>query len=340
MYFAFSEDQTLFRDAVRDLLTGECTPAVVRQAWDSDSGQVPEIWQQLAEQGVLGIAIPEAFGGLGMTFLDLVLLLEEAGRVALPSRLNETAAVAVAALQEPTASALAETWLPRIASGDAIVAVAEHENDLVCGAEQADLLLLRRDDHLYALTPDQVQCQPQISVDRSRRLALVTWSPDEGQLISDSFSQSAAGLVASLSTAATLIGLGRQMLDMTVEYAKTRQQFGVPIGSFQAIKHKLADVLIKLSFAAPVVYRAAYSVTTDAAEAQLHASMAKIYANDAADLAARTALQVHGAIGYTTEYDLHLWMKRAWALRRAFGNSAEHRQVVGQHLLGKNATIG
>jgi hypothetical protein len=138
---------------------------------------------------------------------------------------------------------------------------------------------------------------------------------------------------AALGTAAQLVGLGQAMLDLTVGYVKERRQFGVPVGSFQAVKHPLANGLKELSFARPAVYRAAYSVATADPRATRDVSMAKAMASDAASFVARVALQCHGAIGYTVEYDLHVWLKRTWTLSRAWGDSSWHRDRVAR-LLG------
>ena len=136
------------------------------------------------------------------------------------------------------------------------------------------------------------------------------------------------------ATAAQLLGLADRMIELTVDYAKERKQFGVPIGSFQAVKHHLANARLALEFARPLVYRAAYSVAHDDPDRSVHVSMAKAQASDAAMLASRVALQCHGAIGYTTEYDLHLYMKRAWALARAWGDASWHRRRIEQAILG------
>jgi alkylation response protein AidB-like acyl-CoA dehydrogenase len=138
---------------------------------------------------------------------------------------------------------------------------------------------------------------------------------------------------AALATAAQLIGLSRRMLDMTVQYAKDREQFGKPIGAQQAIKHRLANALIEQEFARPLVYRAGWSVATSADDPEVAVSLAKIYAGQAARFVAKQALQVHGAIGYTVEYDLHMWMKRTWALAAAHGDAAFHRERVGRRIL-------
>jgi alkylation response protein AidB-like acyl-CoA dehydrogenase len=141
----------------------------------------------------------------------------------------------------------------------------------------------------------------------------------------------------ALGTSAQLLGLADRMLVMSVAYATERQQFGVPIGSFQAVKHQLANVLLKLEFARPVVYRAAYSMANDAPDRSRDVSMARIYAAEAAHLAARAALQCHGAIGYTVEYDLHLFMKRTWALEASWGSTAWHRDRVAAAVMATHA---
>jgi alkylation response protein AidB-like acyl-CoA dehydrogenase len=136
-----------------------------------------------------------------------------------------------------------------------------------------------------------------------------------------------------LAVAAELLGVADRLIELAADYAREREQFGKPIGSFQAVKHHLANALLALEFARPVTYRAAYSIAHDDPDRSTHVSMAKTFASDAATLAARTALQVHGAIGYTWEHDLHLWMKRAWALAAAWGDASWHRERVAQEVL-------
>jgi len=318
--FGFSDDQRLFQSTVREMLQKECTPQLVREMWTSETGRSPELWSALADMGVVGLLVPAKHGGLGMGFRDLILLLEESGRVALPAPLVETAAVAVPALLD---SDLGARWLPRIAAGDAVVTVGFGAEPLVPDAHGADLLLLERDGELHAVERAGVTIEPHRAVDGARRLFSVEWSG--GTAIGPS---QPAFDRAALGAAAQLIGLARHLLDTTVAYAADREQFGVPIGSFQAVKHHLANALKDIEFARPLVYRAAATLDP------VHVSMAKAAASDAASLAARTALQVHGAIGYTFEYDLQLWMKRVWALAAAWGDAGWHRRRVGDHLLG------
>ena len=165
------------------------------------------------------------------------------------------------------------------------------------------------------------------SVDRSRRAGRVTTPAGDGVVLAGAD----AGLAfdrGALGTAAQLVGVAARLIEVTVDYAKNRHQFGVPIGSYQAVKHHLANALLKLEYARPCVYRAAYAVAHLEPDRSVQVSLAKAYANDAASLAARVALQCHGAIGYTFEYDLHLWMKRVWALRLAWGDTAFHRNRI------------
>jgi alkylation response protein AidB-like acyl-CoA dehydrogenase len=294
MNFAFTSDQLAFRDALRDLLAKECTPAHVRDAWTNERGRVPGLWEQLVELGVVGMLAPEAEGGMGLSFVDLVLLLEETGYHAVPEPIVETAAFGVPLLHDPTV----------------VVATA---HTLVPWADTADVVITAAGRY----DPATMTLVAHTSVDGSRRLFEVHGETAEVEGLPAAFDRGALGF------AAQQCGLADRMLELTVEYAKARHQFGVPIGSFQAVKHHLANARLALEFARPLVYRAAATLES------LHVSMAKMKADDAALVSARVALQCHGAIGYTTEYDLHLYMKRAWALARAWGDARFHRDRVG-----------
>lgn len=327
----------MVRDTVRDLFQKHCPPAAVRAAWSDPSGRVPGLWPSLAELGITGLTVPEEHGGLNLGELDLVLVLEEAGRAAAPEPLVETIAVGAPLLREVGTPALREAWLGRVASGEAVLAVGLEGAAQVAFAGEADLLLFQRGDELHALPRGEVGLTAQPSVDGARRLFSVTWTPGyRTRFAAGPEAMRAAALAfdrGALASAAELCGLGRRMLDLTVEYAKVRHQFGKPIGSFQAVKHHLANALVKLELARPLVYRAACSLAGLDADRSLHVSMAKSHASDAALVVARAALQCHGAIGYTVEYDLHLWMKRAWALAAAWGSAGWHRERLGAAIL-------
>lgn len=331
MDLTFTDDQEAFRDAVADLLADRCTPTDLRAAWEGETPWDADRWAALAEMGVLGATVPEADGGLGLALVDVVLLLEEAGRVALPDPLADTVAVAAPLLA--VAGGDGASWAARIAAGDARVVTALDGETWVAGGAEADLVLERDGDALVGYADAEWEVQP--SVDGARRLARRTGGPPALRV---------DGLAAELdtafdrgvtATAAQLVGAARHLIDTTVTYAQERHQFGQPIGGFQAIKHHLADALLAVEFAAPPVYRAAWSLDHGAPTASRDASMAKAMAGDAAELATRVALQVHGAIGYTFEYDLHLWMKRVWALAAAWGDADRHRARVAAAVLDR-----
>jgi alkylation response protein AidB-like acyl-CoA dehydrogenase len=319
MHFAFTQDQLDLRAAVADALAAECTPNVVRASWEAPADA---LWPWLSSLGVLGINAPEALGGLALGATEWVGILEEAGRVALPAPLADAIA-AIPFLVEAGEQDLVQ----RIVAGGARVCLFS-AGEFAPGADQADLILELDGDRAAAI--DNPQLTPQPSVDGSRRLFAV--DGDQRFLAGDARALRAR---ATLASAAELLGLGTQVLEMAVGYAKERRQFGQPIGSFQAVQHHLVNARLSLRFAAPLVYRAAWSLQHGDPDRDLHGSMAKIYAAEAARHAARASLQVHGAIGYTFEFDLHLWMKRIWALAGAWGDPAHHRNLAASAVLGE-----
>jgi alkylation response protein AidB-like acyl-CoA dehydrogenase len=315
--FAFTDDQLSFRDAVRDLLEKECPPAAVRDAWTNERGRTASAWAALAEMGVLGALVPEAEGGLGLTELDVVLLAEETGRAALPEPFVEHVLVGAPLLATDAVVSGAET----VTAGDPLVPYADTATTIV-----------RLGHESFVVAREAAELRARRSVDHSRRLFEVVATGDAAPL--DGAAVSSAYWRGTLGFSAQLVGLGHALLDTTAEYVVARRQFGVPIGSFQALKHKLADVRIALEFAAPLVYRAAYSLSAGDPAARTHVAMGKAAAADAASLAARHALQCHGAIGYSFEHDLHLWIKRVWALAAAWGDATWHRELVARAILG------
>jgi alkylation response protein AidB-like acyl-CoA dehydrogenase len=300
MRFEFSDEQRQFQRSLRELLSREYS---VKKAW---AGEPQPIWSKLAELGVLGVAVSESAGGLGGGPLDWVLLCEEAGRAALAAPLADAFAAP---------PLVAAEWQRKLADGRATVALGLDEAPL----PEADVYLLHRENRWHLVT--QASLKRVQSVDGGRRLYRVEFTSSTVVDGDGAFDRMA------LASSAELIGLAQQMLDVTVEYVKVRQQFGQPVGSFQAVKHVLANALLELEFARPFVYRAAYQLTP------AHVSMAKASASDAAHHAARAALQCHGAIGYSFEHDLHMWMKRVWSLEKAWGASAWHRERIAKQIL-------
>ena len=335
MRFAFTEDQLAFSEAVRDLLANECSAEQLRSAWDSGNGRIDGLWSKLAEMGVVGLLAPEGVGGMGLAEIDLVAIAFEAGRAGLPEPLSTNAGVVVPALRDHAQTDDAERLLEQICSGGATVALGLACNTLVAGAAEASMFLLESADGLHLVDPDVVEFTAEESVDGSRRVSRLSWTPSDATLLTDAAAAAAsANDRAATFTAAELCGLADTMVQLTVGYVAERKQFGVPIGSFQAIKHHLANAHLAVEFAKPLVWRAAYSLSTGDPAASVHASMAKSAASDATNLAGRVAMQCHGGIGYTTEYDLHLYLKRAWALEAQDGSAANHRRRIASAVIG------
>jgi len=342
MEFLFSEDQEMLAQTIRDFLAGECTAEHVRGFWETDTGRSPEFWQKLTDIGLPALLVPEEHGGLGMNEVDATLVFEETGRVALAEPLISTAAVAAPLLRE-LGGGCAANWLPRIAAGEAIVAVGHAQSPFVADAHVAQLLLLPDGDDLHAVDPANVTLTAQTSNDQSQRLFSIDWTPSSDTRIAEkevgAALQAAALDRGALACASEQLGVCSTLIEMGALYATQRKQFGVAIGTFQAVKHRLANARVKLEYAKAVVHRAAHSVANAAPTRASDVSMAKVTASEAATFAAKESLQVHGAIGYTYEQDLHVWMKRAWSHDLAWGTGAFHRGRLQAALLDGDGAI-
>jgi len=328
MRFALDETAIALRDAAAGLLAAETSPAVIRAGWPGGAQElVTAAWLKLAGLGVMGTLVPEDRAGLGLDENSLVPLLEELGRSGLPGPAAETIAVAAPLLEGG--------HLAAVLAGETMVAAQLGDGDLVPYGTSAALVMLRAPDGLRLYERVDLALEPCVTIDGSRGLARLTSPPAGGAgtlLSSDPAAVETAWRRGVLATSALLNGLSLQMLELTVGYVKQREQFGAPIGSFQAIKHALANALVAVEFARPLVLAAAWHQAAGSAEAGLNASAAKVAASDAARLVARTAIQCHGAIGYTTEYDLHLYAKRAWALIPSWGSQGWHRARLAAFL--------
>ncbi|GHF19529.1 acyl-CoA dehydrogenase [Amycolatopsis deserti] len=308
MRFALSAEQRDFATSLHDYLTGADTPAAAR-AWAQGRHEPGlKILRGLAELGVPALLIDEAHGGLGAGPVDLVVAFEALGYHAVPGPLVETAAVA------PAVNA-AEPWWPALAAGEAFATVlAPPYVPLALDADIASLTLVLRDGAVQEIQSPQREFVR--SIDPARRLFQLTGEPvplGESERAFD---------LGVLAVAAQLLGAGQWLLDAAVAYARQRAQYGRLIGEYQAVKHLLADVATHLELARPLVHGAA--VTLDPRDV----SAAKVKAGDAAYLAARTALQVHGAIGYTAEHDLGLRLTKVRALTGSWGDGGFHRERV------------
>ncbi|MGW3205031.1 acyl-CoA dehydrogenase family protein [Streptomyces sp. NPDC001135] len=326
MRFLLDAEQRAFTDSLHAMLSAADTPAVIRDWSRGGRASGRALWSRIAAAGVFGLAVPEEYGGLGPHPVELALAFVELGRHAVPGPLVETVAAAVLVQDLPSA----ERFLPGLAAGTDLATVAAplgHRPGTGATARtptghalDADAATLR-----LVLTADGLRLSttaagpPRRSLDPARRLTPLA---ADGELLTPDPPRDRALTWARLTTAAQALGVGLALLDRTVAYVRQRTQFGVPVGSFQAVKHRLADARTALEFARPLVLGAALSLRP------ADVAAAKLTACEAAYGAARTALQLHGAIGYTAEYDLSLWLAKARALRTAWGTPEECREVV------------
>ncbi|MGW0698349.1 acyl-CoA dehydrogenase family protein [Streptomyces sp. NPDC002867] len=326
MRFLLDDEQQAFARSLDGMLAAVGTPAVVRAWAAGDTAPGRDVWAKLAEAGVFALAVPEQHDGLGPLPVELTVVFTELGRHAVPGPLVETVAAA-AFLDRLGDDAAAAAWLPGIASGKtaASLCLLSDDSPYALDAHAADAVFVV-DGDTVRLAGAAGPVQP--SADPARRPA----RPLGGTVLARGPDVAAAAAhaadVAALATAAQALGLGRTLLVRTVEYARQRTQFGVAIGSFQTMKHRLADMLIALEFAQPLIQAAAVALAAKDPASGREIAAAKVAACEAACAAARTALQFHGALGYTEEFDLSLWIRKARALRSAWGTPAACRARV------------
>ncbi|MGW0873736.1 acyl-CoA dehydrogenase family protein [Streptomyces sp. NPDC002740] len=311
MNFLLDSEQRAFARSLDAMLSAAGTPAVIRDWSRGERASGLALWSRIAEAGVFALAVPQAYEGLGPRPVDLAVAFVELGRHAVPGPLVETVAAA-ALLRDPGP---AKRFLPALAAGESLATLAPGGSYALDG-DAATIRLATAADGLR-LAPGHGPVRP--SLDPARRLTRLL---PGGELLTPDPPVEHALRWARLATAAQALGVGLALLERTVAYVGQRVQFGVPVGSFQAVKHRLADARIALEFARPLVLGAA--VTMSPADV----AAAKVSACEAAYTTARTALQLHGAIGYTAEYDLSLWLTKARALRTAWGTPGDCRAEV------------
>jgi alkylation response protein AidB-like acyl-CoA dehydrogenase len=374
MDFAFSEEQEMLRSSARTLLAKASPSSVVRKLMETEDAYDPDLWKKVAEQGWTALGIPEEYGGFG-TFLDLVVVLEETGRVLLPGPFFETMGMAVPAILEAGTEAQKKEVLSAIAGGDARATVAFTEPSgrwdaegvtlsakrsgdgwtlngtklFVPGAGVADYMVVAARTRgsgedgitlfLVKGRPKGMTVKPLATLDMTHKWYEVKF--DNVQLGADALMGEAdKGWVplrraldwATAGICAEMVGGAQKVLEDSVEYAKTRQQFGKPIGIYQAVSHKLADMLLEVESAKSVTYYAAWTVDADAPDRALACSIAKAYTSDAYRHATGSGIQVHGGIGFTWEHDMHLYFKRAKASEVTLGDPTFHRELVAEAL--------
>ncbi len=375
MDFGFSQEQEMLRTTARKFLENECPSTFVRKMMDEPAGSTTELWQKLAEQGWLGLIYPEAYGGAGLGFVDLIILMEEMGRVVLPGPYFSTVLLGGLAILEAGSERQKKEWLTKIASGEAKVTLAWTEPNarwdargitlsarapaggvvlsgtklFVQDAHTADAMIVaartadgRNPEEGVSLflvpgTAQGLEAKLLPTMDQTRKLCEVILNDvtvEPAALVGE-WDNGWAPLSrvidrATVALCAEMCGGAQKVLEVSTEYAKIRVAFGKPIGSYQGIKHKLADMLVDVENAKSITYYAAWAVDEEMAEAPLAVAMAKAYVSDAYRKVAAAGIQIHGGIGFTWEHDMHLYFKRAKGSEFTFGDATYHRERVAQ----------
>jgi|TARA_B110000483_G_C18107213_1_gene508165 hypothetical protein len=340
MNFIFTEEQIQFKDAIKAFLNDECTPESIRGGWASKQSFNQNRWKGLADLGVLGSNLSEDSGGLGMDQVALVLMVEEMGYAGLPEPAAEQTFL-INDLLPMLPPKIQESIQEHHMSGTSYISVAHPlaPNPLFL-KESTGLLIFEEDSYKFVLTSD-VEFEEVVSNDPSRELGRII-SIKNSISSSENFELLNAAVLSrgALMTAALLIGLSQKMIDLSSVYALDRTQFGKPIGSFQAVKHMLADVAVAIEFARPAIYRAAYSLVDNNPKSALHCAHAKYMSARAAEIASKNSIQTHGAMGYTWEMDLHIYMRKAWSLMACWGNEDKQQNIIFNTLKSSKDELG
>ena len=377
MIFTFTDEQRELAATLRRFLQDKSPSGEVRRLMQTEPGYDPQTWAQLAGQlGLPGLVIPEKYGGSGAGPVELAIACEEMGRALLCAPYFATAVLAVHALLASGDQAAQEEFLPALADGTSIAALAVAEDDgawttsglqtrarrsgggyaldgrksFVLDGHTADLLLVVAQadggPSLFAVPGDGDGLSRRLldTLDMTRKQAVLSLNGAAARLIGAE--GSAADVVertlrlAAVALAAEQVGGAQRCLDMSVEYAKIRMQFGRPIGSFQAIKHMCADMLLEVESARSAAYYAAWAAQEQSDELPLVASLAKAYCSEAYFRAAADNIQIHGGIGFTWEHDAHLYYRRAKSAELMFGTPSEHREIAAGYLIDGAAGPG
>ena len=352
MDFGLSEDQLLLKDTIKRFLAEQCPTTRVRQIMEGEASQARDLWTQLAELGVAGVIAPASHGGLERELLDLALVAEELGYAAAPGPFLGCA-MATVALNEGGDQGLQDAWLPKLAAGEVVATVAWGEESsewtptalqthagggrlsgrklLVPSAQLADLFIVAARDehgpHLFAVERDDpgVDVQPMTVNDLTRPLDIVAFSDAHAIKLPHAAAVQRTMDAGLILLAADAYGGSRRCLEMSGAYALTREQFGQPIGAFQAVKHQLANMAADLEPSLALVWYAAHAFDRIQDQSTRHAALVKAHMADLYDRVTRDATELHGGIGFTWEFDLHLWFRRAIFDRSVLGEAIYHR---------------
>jgi alkylation response protein AidB-like acyl-CoA dehydrogenase len=330
MDFELSDDQRALQDAAADLLDSLAASEQVRAAAGNDEGFDPVLWKAMVDQGWMGVDLPEAQGGLGLGTVEAAVLAEQVGRHVAPAPFVESL-LALGAL----ARAGNTHWVERLVTGDAVGCVAWRADAPVPYAPVADVAVVLNMEKEEVVAVDlsagpPIQREP--AMDLTRPLGWLTVEGREAVRLGGADAATELLDRGAAAYAASLLGGAGRVLELATEYAKERVQFGKPIGSFQAVKHRCADMVVDVEGMRSVAYWAAWCLGAADPESSVAASVAKVWCSDAARRVMASGLQVHGGIGFTWEHDLHLFLKRSHLDQLAFGDGAYHRERLGRVL--------
>ena len=354
MQFGLNDDQVSLRDSAREFFAGECPPSTMRRLSESGATHDAGLWAKLADQGYTGIIFGEASGGVGLGVVELTLLMEEAGRVLLPGPLFSTVALAGATIDACGSDEQRQRLLTPICRGEACATLALLESDaswdpstlrtsatggrlsgeklFVTDAEAAGTIVVAAADGVYVVDGRDagVRIEKMAGIDATRPISAVTFEKATAEPLAHPDRLSRGLAIATTALTAEMVGGMQRTLDITVEYAKTRKQFGKPIGSFQAVQHMCADMYLETESARSAAYYAAWALPARAPDAATAVAIAKLYASDAARAVGNRGIQVHGGMGFTWESDLHLYYRRAKASETMLGDATFHRERLAR----------
>jgi alkylation response protein AidB-like acyl-CoA dehydrogenase len=354
MQFGLNESQEFLRDGARKFFAGECPITEVRRLMETDTAFDPNLWAKLAEQGYTGIIFPEEFGGVGLGIVELILLMEEAGRALLPGPFFSTVVMAGSLLDATATKEQKRKYLEPLCRGEVRASVAFFEAEgswdpadlrltevngrlqgeklFVPDAAVADWILVvaRNGVFLVDAKAPGMRVEPLYGMDLTRKLYSLQFDNSPAEKLGETTGLSRPRAIATAALAAEMVGGMQRTLDITVDYAKTRKQFGKPIGSFQAVQHQCADIYLETESARSAVYYAAWALEQHAPDAAAAVSIAKLYASDASRTVGNRGIQVHGGMGFTWENDLHLYYRRAKASETMFGDATFHREQLAR----------
>jgi alkylation response protein AidB-like acyl-CoA dehydrogenase len=352
MQFGLSESQEFLKDSARKFFAGECPSAEMRRLMDTDTAYDAALWSKLTDQGYTGIIFPEEYGGVGLGKVELLLLMEEAGRALLPGPFFSTVVLAGSVLDAVATPAHKKKYLEPICHGGVRSTVALVEDSanwdpqsvemiatsgkltgkkfFVSDAAVADFFIVVARDGVFVVDSQArgLKITPMSGMDLTRKLYVVEFSDTAAEKIGCTSNLSRAFDIATAALAAELVGGMQRTLDITVEYAKTRKQFGKPIGMFQAVQHQCADMYLETESSRSAVYYAGWALEENTPDAATAVSIAKMYASDAARTVGNRGIQIHGGMGFTWENDVHLYYRRAKASETSFGDATFHRERI------------